>query len=60
MNLILFALIIPPHHMRDLEGLSESRKLTEYETAPAAGIKMTMGKNFTNRVGFILHHAPRL
>jgi len=31
-----------------------------WKTASAAGIKMTMGKNFTNRVGFILHHAPRL
>jgi len=31
MNLILFALIIPPHHTRDLEDLSESGELTEYD-----------------------------
>jgi hypothetical protein len=31
MNLILFALIIPPHHMKDLEGLSESGELTKYD-----------------------------
>jgi hypothetical protein len=31
MNLILFTLIIPPHHMRDLEDLRESGELTEYD-----------------------------
>jgi hypothetical protein len=31
MNLILFTLIIPPRHIRDLEGLSESGELTEHD-----------------------------
>ena len=31
MNLILLTLIILPHHIRDLEGLSESGELTEHD-----------------------------
>jgi hypothetical protein len=31
MNLILLALIIPSHRMRELGGLSETEELTEYD-----------------------------
>jgi hypothetical protein len=31
MNLILLTLIIPPLHIRGLEGLSESGELTEHD-----------------------------